>query len=80
VQLHSFLTLAVDGGERLTSRSNCFIPGKEPQYPLNMGLGGPQSQEILKVWIYILKLFKILISVSVLFYVLWWLVQVNMVL
>jgi hypothetical protein len=29
VQLHSLLTLAVDGGQQLTSHPCCFTPGKE---------------------------------------------------
>jgi hypothetical protein len=43
VQLHIFLTSELDGGERSTSHYSCFMPGKEPQYPLNWRLGGPWS-------------------------------------
>jgi hypothetical protein len=34
---------ALDGGERLTSCSGWFTPGKEHWHPLNQRLGGPQS-------------------------------------
>jgi hypothetical protein len=44
VQLHSVLTLALDGGEWLTSCPGCFTPRMEPQYPPNTTLGGPQSR------------------------------------
>jgi len=43
-ELHSFLTLAMDGGEWLTWRLGHLVPGKEPRYPMNRGLGGPQSR------------------------------------
>ena len=33
VQLHSFLTSALDGGQWLTPRFNRFIPGKLRRYP-----------------------------------------------
>jgi hypothetical protein len=48
LQLHSFLTSALDGGEWLTSRSGRFTPGKEPRYPVNRRLAG--------LWVYILEL------------------------
>jgi hypothetical protein len=44
VQFHSVLILALDGGERSTTSTGHFIPGKEPQYPLNRWLGGPHSR------------------------------------
>jgi hypothetical protein len=44
VQLHTFLTSALDTGQWLTSRPDRFAPGKEPQYPLNWRLNGPQNQ------------------------------------
>jgi hypothetical protein len=37
VQLHAFLTSALDGGERFTSTQS-------PWYPLDRRLGGPQSR------------------------------------
>jgi hypothetical protein len=43
VQLHSFLTSALDGSERLTSRPSRFTPGKEPRYILNRGWVGPRT-------------------------------------
>ena len=44
MQLHSFLHLALDVGQWLTSHTGCFTPGgKTPQYPLNWRLDGPQS-------------------------------------
>ena len=39
-----FLTSALDGSEWLTSRPHRLIPRKEPRYPLNMRLDGPQSR------------------------------------
>ena len=30
IQLHSFLMLTLDGGERLTSCPSCFTPGRDP--------------------------------------------------
>jgi len=36
VELHSFLTSIVDGGEWLTLRSGRFTPGGEPQYVTNI--------------------------------------------
>jgi hypothetical protein len=38
VQLHSFLTSALNGS------GQPYAPGKQPQYPLNQRLSGPQSQ------------------------------------
>jgi hypothetical protein len=43
VQAHLFLILALDEDEWLTSRPGHFTARKEPQYPLNMRLGGPRS-------------------------------------
>jgi hypothetical protein len=43
VQLHSFFTSALYGGEWLNSRPGRFNPGKEPRYPLNRRTGGPKS-------------------------------------
>ena len=43
VQLHLFLTSAL-GVEWLISYPDHFIPEKEPKYPSNRRLGGPQSQ------------------------------------
>ena len=43
VQLHSFITLAPDCGERLTLRPGSVTPKKEPRCPLNRRLGGPQK-------------------------------------
>jgi hypothetical protein len=39
-KLHSFLTLALDRGEWLTSCPGHFIPGKEHRYLLNRNLMG----------------------------------------
>jgi hypothetical protein len=45
VQLHIFLTLALDGGECSVSDLSHFTPvERDPQYPLDTRLGGPQSQ------------------------------------
>jgi len=44
VLFHSFLTLAVDGGDCPTSFPGRFNPGKEPSYRLNRKLRGPQSR------------------------------------
>jgi hypothetical protein len=44
VQLHSFFTSAVDGGEWSTSRLGYFMSGKEPRYPVDWRRGGPQKQ------------------------------------
>jgi hypothetical protein len=43
LQLHSFFTPVLNGGEWPTSRPSCFTPGREPCYSLNMRLGGSQS-------------------------------------
>jgi hypothetical protein len=43
-KLHLFLTLALNGGELLTSRPGLFNPTKEPRYSLNRGLNGPHRQ------------------------------------
>jgi hypothetical protein len=40
VQLHAFLTSALDGGEWSVSRPQ----GKSPWYPLDRRLGGPQGR------------------------------------
>lgn len=44
VQHHPFLNLALEGSARSTSHPIALCPGKEPQYPLDRRLGGPQSQ------------------------------------
>jgi hypothetical protein len=44
---YSFLTSALDGGEWSASASRpgrALPPGKEPRYPLDRRLGGPQSR------------------------------------
>lgn len=41
--LHSFLTLTLNDAKWWTLCPSCFTPGKEPQYPLSMRLGGPES-------------------------------------
>jgi hypothetical protein len=43
VQLHSFLTSALDEGVWLTSGPGRFTPRKIPQQPFNRGLGEPQN-------------------------------------
>ena len=43
-EFHSFLTSALDRGERLTARSGRFTCGKESRHPSNTKLGGPQSR------------------------------------
>lgn len=43
VELRTFLTWALDGGQWSTSRSGRFIPNKEAPYPLNGWLCGPQN-------------------------------------
>jgi len=43
LQLRTFLTWTVNRNEWSTSRPGHFTSGKEPQYPLNERLGGPQS-------------------------------------
>jgi hypothetical protein len=35
---------ALDGIVQLATRSGCFTPGKSPRYPVNRGLGKPQSR------------------------------------
>jgi len=73
------LTLALDGGEWFTSLSGCFIPGKEPWFPLNRRLGGPQSwsghfeedKDLLKIGVYALQLFKIHTSDQFYFILIW---------
>jgi hypothetical protein len=45
VQLHAFLTSALDGGEWLASRPGRYIPVvTDPVYPLGRRLGGPQRR------------------------------------
>jgi hypothetical protein len=44
VQLHSFLTSALDGGQWSTARSGSFTLEKETRYPLNRTLGVPHSR------------------------------------
>ena len=44
VQLHSFVTSALDKGEWSNSRPDRFTPEKELRYPLNTRLGGPRSR------------------------------------
>jgi len=39
VQVHTFLTLALDGGEWSTTYPSHFTPGKDPHYPLNKEAG-----------------------------------------
>jgi len=41
--LHSFLTLALDEGEQLTTRHGPFITRKDFWYVLNMRVRGPQT-------------------------------------
>jgi hypothetical protein len=42
---YSFLTLALDGGEWSASHpGHALHQGKDPQYPLDRRLGGPQSR------------------------------------
>jgi len=73
------LTLVIDGGEWFTSRSGCFIPRKEPRFPLNRRLGGPQSwsghfeedKDLLKIGVYVLQLFKIHTSDQFYFILIW---------
>jgi len=43
VQAHLLLILALDEGEWLTSCPGHKVKRKEPQYPMNMRLRGPQS-------------------------------------
>jgi hypothetical protein len=45
VQTHVFLISALDGGEWSVSRPSRFTPeGKNPRYPLERRLCGPQSR------------------------------------
>jgi hypothetical protein len=45
VQLHIFLTSALDGGEWSASRPGRCTPGKRaPRYPFDRKLGGPQNR------------------------------------
>jgi len=44
VQVHLFLILVLDGGEWSTLCPGHINPRKEPQYPMNRRLGGPQSE------------------------------------
>jgi len=46
VQLHSFLTSALDGCEWSASRPGRFTYTKEPQYPFNRRPRGPQSADL----------------------------------
>jgi hypothetical protein len=46
---YSFLTSALDGGEWSASRPGRGLPpGKNPRYPLDRRLGGPQNQQGLE--------------------------------
>ena len=49
VQLHSFLSSAVNGYEWSTSRPDRFTPGKEHRGPLNKWLDGP-AKKFWTVW------------------------------
>jgi len=44
VQLHSFLTSAMDGGGSLISGPGRFTPAEEHLYPLNWRPGGTQNR------------------------------------
>ena len=44
VQLHSFLTSALDGGGWSTSRHDPFSSQEEPWHPLDRKRGGPQTK------------------------------------
>jgi hypothetical protein len=44
VNIHVFLTSALVGGKWSASRFGLFSPGKEPRYPLDRRLGGPQTR------------------------------------
>jgi hypothetical protein len=47
VQLHAFLTLALDGGEWSASFPCLFIRrDKNPWYPRDRRIGGPQSRSV----------------------------------
>jgi hypothetical protein len=50
VQVRSFLTAALAGGEWSTSQTARLTHGKEQRYPLNKSLGGPQTQSGLHFW------------------------------
>jgi len=44
VDIHAFLTSALDGGEWLASHPHCFTSKERaPPYPVNRRLGVPQS-------------------------------------
>jgi hypothetical protein len=43
VQTHSLLISALDVGRWTVSRPGHFTPEKQPRYPLNRRMGGPQS-------------------------------------
>ena len=47
VQLHLFKTSTLDGGEWSTSRCGYFTPQREPQYPSNRRMFGPQLGSVL---------------------------------
>jgi len=44
VQLHPFLTLALEEVSQQLNSSGCFTPREQPWYLLNRRLDGPQSQ------------------------------------
>jgi hypothetical protein len=44
VELDSFLTSALEGGECSAPCCGCCTPRNEPLYPLNRRVGGPLSQ------------------------------------
>jgi hypothetical protein len=45
IELHAFLTSALDGGVRSASRPGALPPEERaPRYPLDRRLGGPQSR------------------------------------
>jgi len=44
VQLHPFLTLALEEVSQQLNPSGCFTPREQPWYLLNRRLDGPQSQ------------------------------------
>jgi len=50
VQVRSFLTAALDGGEWLTSYTASFTHGKGQRYQMNKSLGSPQKQPGLHFW------------------------------
>jgi hypothetical protein len=43
VQIHVFLTSALTGGEWSASCTSRITSGKEPQYPLDKSMSGPQN-------------------------------------